>query len=98
MKTIEDIKLLNKQAGQYFFSENTMRFFNSKIESPLIYNRFFITSERREKNLPKMFTVREALPNGHILSFSEFLAFSSKEKAMKFLDAHIKTLIEQENQ
>ena len=33
--TIADVKQVNKDAGYYFFSRDTMRFFGTQIESAL---------------------------------------------------------------
>lgn len=92
MRTIDDIKRANKEAGKFFFSPSSMRFFNSKIESHLIYDRFFITSERYEKGQPKLFTIREVMDDYSIENLSEFQQFSSKHRALTFLNAHIDTL------
>ena len=52
------MKRHNRQKGYYFFSSDTLQFFNSKIESGLVGDRYFITSERMELSRPKLFTVR----------------------------------------
>lgn len=50
MHTIQSIKNKNKAAGYFFFSRDTMKFFASKIESPLMYGGdtygYFVTSEK----------------------------------------------------
>ena len=58
MKTIECVKRHNRQKGYHFFDDDTLQFFNSKIESELIGDKYFITSERMELSRPKLFTVR----------------------------------------
>lgn len=92
MRTIDDIKRGNREAGRYFFSRETMRFFNSKIESHLIYDRFFITSERYRKEEKKLFTIREVLDGYDIGRVGDFQQFSTKKKALDFLNQHIDTL------
>ena len=47
--TIAEIKRENKKAGQHFFDADTMRFFDSRIESSAMRGHeryYFITSEQ----------------------------------------------------
>lgn len=92
MRTIDTIKLGNKQAGYHFFSRDAMKFFNSKIESHLIYDRFFITSEKYSKEYKKLFTIREVGEDYDIGRVGEFQQFPTKAKALKFLNDHIDKL------
>lgn len=43
--TIADVKKANADAGYYFFSKETMRFFGTRIVSSLYQNNTFITSD-----------------------------------------------------
>ena len=43
--TIADVKKANADAGFYFFSKDTMRFFGTRIMSTLYKNNTFITSD-----------------------------------------------------
>ncbi len=56
--TIGDVKCLNKEHKQFFFSPDTMRFFKSRIASPLIKNKYFVTSEKGPSGVRK-YTVRK---------------------------------------
>lgn len=40
-----DVKQANKNAGYYFFSKDTMRFFGTRIVSTLYKNNTFITTD-----------------------------------------------------
>jgi len=83
---IEEIKYLNRKAGQHFFDENTMRFFRSRIESELIEDKFFVTSEKfvsstGEKE-PRKFSVREFnKETGSVNTIGEFQEFKTKVRA-----------------
>jgi hypothetical protein len=57
--TITDVKRINKENGFYFFERDTMRFFGTKIVSPLYKNNTFITSDYTgfERN-KRRYTVR----------------------------------------
>jgi hypothetical protein len=82
--TVHAIKQANKDAGQYFFSPDTMRFFNTKIASKRVYGgRYFITSEQFDYNSPRLYTIREAKPDGTIDDASEFQQFSTVEQAKR---------------
>lgn len=80
-QTIEDVKAANRQIGGHWFDRSTMRFFNTKIESGLIGGKYFITSERRDDDCPRLFTVREARPDGGIGTVGEFQGYQSREDA-----------------
>ena len=67
MKRMNEIRAACANAGCHFFERETMRFFNSRVESnyaPEI-NRDgstayrFITSEQFDDEAPRLFTVRE---------------------------------------
>ena len=57
-KTIEQVKRHNKAQGFHFFDNDTLQFFNSRLESQLIGDKYFVTSERMELFRPKLYTVR----------------------------------------
>jgi hypothetical protein len=75
------VKAANKAIGNHWFERSTMRFFNSRIESGLLRGRFFITSERRELDFPKRYTVREVLADGDIKTVGEFQGYTDLELA-----------------
>jgi len=57
MITVEEMKRLNNEAGQHFFSPSTMRFWKSIIETELFQNCTFVTSED-PFGVGRMFSVR----------------------------------------
>jgi hypothetical protein len=79
--SMAEVKAANKAIDNHWFEPSTMRFFNSRIESKLYAGRFFITSERRELDLPKRYSIREAMPNGDIKTVGEFQEFLTLEDA-----------------
>jgi hypothetical protein len=44
--TLGDVRFHNDRNGFYWFSQETMKFFGSKIESSLLKGGYFITSEK----------------------------------------------------
>jgi len=88
-KTIAELKQTNKNNGMYFFSKDTMKFFNSKIEFKLINKnnkQYFITSERYYKDDPKLYTVRMVTDEkASIQTVSEFQEFNTIEKARQYI-------------
>ena len=90
--TIADVKQANKDAGYYFFSRDTMRFFGTRIESTLYKNNTFITSDYTdfEKN-NRAYSVRVFHPETGIVNTakfpdgqSTFNKFSTIESAREF--------------
>ena len=80
-KTLTEVKQENKAIGNYWFERSTMRFFNSVIESRLMADGFFITSERMELNFPKRYTVRRAQEDGSIMTVGKFQGYSDLKLA-----------------
>ena len=62
--TIQEMKRMNKEAGQFWFSPQTLRFFNSRISSLVVQAeqnedlKLFVTSERMDWNSPRLYSVR----------------------------------------
>jgi hypothetical protein len=44
--TIDDVKRINARMGYHFFSPSAVRFFSSQVESGLLDNHCFVTSEQ----------------------------------------------------
>jgi len=91
MITINDVKRKNKEIGHNFFSEDTMRFFNSRIETKgnLIGDKFFITSEQFVPSTgvadDRKFTIREFdNKTGMIDTIGDFNKHSSLSSAKAF--------------
>ncbi len=81
-QSIDEVKDLNQKSGHYFFSKDTMKFFESKIETDLIGGRYFVTSESSSfDDRDRKFTIREALPNGDIKTVGEFGGYKSRHRA-----------------
>jgi hypothetical protein len=76
MWTIDKIVQANEDAGHYFFSEDTMRFFRSRVLDEVYEGPggvFFVTSEQFEDSAghlwPRKYKVRQFNPeNGHVWS------------------------------
>jgi len=88
-KTIAEVKIANKNKGYFFFSPDTMRFFNSEIESEIIKGKYFITSERMKLSMPKLYTIREAKENGSIDTVGNFQQYTIKMNALLFIKNYL---------
>jgi hypothetical protein len=89
MKTIKHIKHLNQKAGLHFFSADTMRFFDSRIESEIIEDCFLITSEKNFDGSRRLFTVREIDWDTGVVEtakHSSFNQFKSLNAAKKWIE------------
>lgn len=78
--TIREIEAKNRGAGQYFFTEDTKRFFRSRIMDDVVNHRFFFTTERGPDR-PRLATVRMIVDDGHIETVGDFQQFASPAKA-----------------
>jgi hypothetical protein len=83
--TITEIKEANKAIGHHWFSIGTKRFFDSKVESRVLYGQYFISSESLPGAKARQYSIRKALENGQIETVGEFLSFETKKDAIAVL-------------
>lgn len=69
-----------REAVPHYFSRSTMRFFRAKVESGLLYGRFFVTSEQFNDASPRLYSVREIVGK-NIRTVGEFQGHHSKASA-----------------
>lgn len=83
-RSVAEIKAANREHGKYFFSDDTLKFFNSIVyEDTLIAGRYFITSEKGDwDGAERLFTVRVADDSGDIDTVGKFQAHRSKSAAI----------------
>lgn len=94
--SVPQMKVAVKNSGNHFFDADTMRFFNSKIETGILQKRFFITSERMEITDPKKYTIRffmrdfEGSTSGlDCFSVGEFQQFETLAEAKDYLKEYL---------
>lgn len=94
--SIFDVISANYNAGMYFFSAPTMKFFSSRYYDEIVaipdLGVLFITSERcfSTKDNRRMYTVRALTKSGHISDISRFQQFASIEQARRFMKEYTK--------
>lgn len=83
--SVDAIKRANREAEHHFFDAGTLRFFNSRVLSGVIGNRYFITSERYDhsdgSSEPRRYTVRVADDAGRIDTVGDFQEWSTAAQA-----------------
>ena len=86
--SVNEVKEANSLLGHHWFSPSTMRFFKSRIITGILYDRYFITSEKAcFEDETRVFKVRIANDNGSVDTVDgQQDGFSSKAKALKFLN------------
>jgi len=81
--TMTDVRHNNKASGRFWFSPETMRFFKSRVESRLLKQRYFITSEQFGDDFPRLFTIRVYDPKTHqIDTVGKFQDYKTKQEAI----------------
>ena len=85
--TMADVKRRNKEAGYFFFSPGTMKFFACRIESELIRGKYFITSEKAGFETAKRgYNVRVFdSETGAVANAGQFNGFKTKEEAKEYI-------------
>ena len=87
--TMNQLERYNGNRNYYFFQPDTMRFFNSRIQSlPPYKGRVFVTSERMNWNTPRYYTVRVIQPSGNIETIGEFQGFATRQSAHRFAESY----------
>jgi hypothetical protein len=92
---MNEIKRANARAGQHFFEEGTMRFFNSRVGDTVHCGPggiFFVTSEQFDDSSPRRYTVREFVPaTGRINTvgkFQEHATNAAAHRRAKYFGEH----------
>lgn len=83
-----EVMKANRKAGEFFFSPQSMEFWNSEIDSELYYNRYFITSETPDMDMPRRYTVRFARSDGKIRELGEFMEHEAEQSARQAIEDH----------
>ena len=92
--SVPQMKVAVTNSGSHWFDKDTMRFFNSKVETGILNRRFFITSERETTSEPKKYTIRYFLREDgedqlYCYSIGEFQQFESVADAKEYLKAYL---------
>lgn len=91
--TIAEVERLNRRAGQHFFDPDTLRFFASRVQDPVIAHRFFVTTEKSSfDDLTRYATLRMITNAGTIETVGEQGQFSTPAAARKALNKARKAL------
>jgi len=92
-KNTDEIKEFDKGRGGFYFSPDTMHFFNSAVHEPVYGGRYFVTSEQGpHDHSPRTYTVREVRDDGDIntakgCEFQEFRFLSdAQERAQELAE------------
>jgi len=102
-ESIEEIERYNERSGFHFFKPDTMRFFHSRVYPQIYGGRYFITSERCTwgEGHPRLYTVRQALPDGRCVSMGAFQQYktlsAARSAAAKLASADASILARGEN-
>ena len=86
-KTITRAKTLNKEAGLHWFDKDTMKFFNTRIVTGILKEKYFISSEfyrdwQTGDREPTKYTIREVnWKTGDVSTVGEFQAYDSLKAA-----------------
>ena len=84
-RTMAEVRAANAAIGHQFFDAGSLRFFDSRIGRTLYGGRYFITSEQFHGSdgytAPRMYTVREVMPDGKIETVADFQKFDTNEQA-----------------
>lgn len=92
-KTMSDVKAKNKEIGHLFFDPDTMKFWDSKVESTLYKGTYFITSEKNAiEGKPRQFSIRQVLRTGEIITVGRGREYSSLESARDAVKELVKRL------
>ena len=84
-QTMDEVRRANRDAGYHWFSGESDRFFRTRYESGLMTvggRQFFITSEQREHDSERRFTVRKVCADGAISTVGKFMEYASLHEAM----------------
>ena len=81
------LKRIHESNGGFFFKEDTMRSFSSRIHSDVYGGCVFVTSEKNSSwryEYPRLYTVRYMDSTGNTRTVGEFQGFETRSKAHTF--------------
>ena len=84
--TIKEMVELNTDAGQHYFEEDTMRFFNSIVETAPDEEGMFITSEKDHEQLRKYSIRKFDLETYEVSTVGKFQEYDSLKQAIRFMN------------
>jgi len=86
--TVNDVKVLSRDTGYFFFTPDTMAAFNSKVYEGIYGGKYFITSEKPDSDQvwggQRRFTIREASYDDRrfrIVTVGDFGQYASHDEA-----------------
>ena len=94
-KHMAAVKAANKMIGNHWFGRETMGFFGTRLESGIIKNRFFVTSDTvPSDSVPptKAFSIRFICANGAIETVGELWGHETLAKALGAINVYGKGL------
>lgn len=84
--TVKQVRQANKAIGQHFFDRGTMRFFASRVGRRVYRGCYFISSERREYDEPRRYTIRRVAEDGRVYTVGNFQAYKSARAARRAIE------------
>ena len=81
-ETIDEVKAANERDGRHFFEPATLPFFRSRIGQNLYGGRYFTTSEQFNSRSPRLYTIREVMDSGAILTVGGLQQYQSARQAV----------------
>jgi hypothetical protein len=93
-RNLGEVKRANKERGGFWFSKDTLAYFDSHLESKLIGGQYFVTSEQfhgSDGSDPRRFTIREVLnEQAEIGTVGEFQQYTTLQEALDTIDTLVK--------
>ena len=91
--SVPQMEVAVTNSGSRFFSKANMEFWNSTVETGILYGHYIVTSERMDRTCPKEYTVRyfsQSDVGGRMedLMLGTFQQFECLPDAMDYLKAH----------
>lgn len=81
--SMAEVRRRNQAAGLHWFSADSLRFFRSRVSRTLHGGRFFVSSEQNGYDGERLWSVREALADGRVVTVGEFQGYASHAAATK---------------
>jgi hypothetical protein len=85
--TIKDLKQYNRERNRYFFSQNTMRFFKSRVLPRSLHHVtdgiVFITSEADYSGTRREYKLRKMIESGHVTTINENATLTGIRAALR---------------
>ena len=88
-KNITEVKRANKELGHHWFSTSTVKYFNARVETPVLGGYYWVESQDNYDRTKREYLAVSAAPDGAVSYLHGAERFNTLAEAKAIIDAII---------